>query len=779
MIVTRTWLEEFIDLEGISNETLYATFNAIGLEVDSLTEHRIPEKVVVGRIVACDRHPDADKLSLCRIDIGTGEPQQIICGAANVKEAEYVAVATLGAVLPGDFTIKPAKLRGVESFGMVCSAEELGLPKIGEGIMILDESIGELEVGRELRTYPLLNDTVIELELTANRGDCLSIHGVARDLSAALDRPIKPIRPRKIEKAQGGIARKISIQSEKDLPAHLQYLLAENDGLQQPLLLALRLAFVGIVPQTGIEAVVRYSTHATGVILRAYDAQAICDGSEKVTLKVGRTRAGTVAVAHNGHILSQVGIRQEAPFVAQDESRQILLEASYVDPDTLVEAVALHKLETDPLYYNTSRGSEPDLDLGTRYLKNTCALAGSCRFYEGDISIHMPRRERTVSVSVEQLSAIVGNPLSKTTIHTILQRLGFVVRSTSSKETFGVRIPPHRHDIRNVQDIAEEILRIMGIDNIEAKPLRLIEKDRTNAALDYYRLRRDLRQRGTAAGFFEAVTYAFTDRSRLEKYGLPVVDEALELANPIVEELNTLRTTLLVNLLEAARRNVNYGIKRIALFEVGAVFDSYREQTERMAFVWSGQSAPDGVANQGKPATIDLADFADRVSRVIGDFTLRKMEEEHGLAHPYRSAVMVRHDRPIGILAQLHPEVAEEYGLPVTYIAECDWEAIRPEHVLVTPVSNYQGTFKDLSVLVDEGITYDEMKHVIDQQPIPRLKRLYPVDVYSDTSLGDQKSVTLRLFLQSDESTLSDQEIDETVQTVLKRLEDAVGARLR
>jgi len=331
MIVTRTWLEEFIDLEGISNETLYATFNAIGLEVDSLTEHRIPEKVVVGRIVACDRHPDADKLSLCRIDIGTGEPQQIICGAANVKEAEYVAVATLGAVLPGDFTIKPAKLRGVESFGMVCSAEELGLPKIGEGIMILDESIGELEVGRELRTYPLLNDTVIELELTANRGDCLSIHGVARDLSAALDRPIRPIRPRKIDKAQGGIARKISIQSEKDLPAHLQYLLAENDGLRQPLLLALRLAFVGIAPQTGIEAVVRYSTHATGVILRAYDAQVICDGSEKVTLKVGRTRAGTVAVAHNGHILSQVGIRQEAPFVAQDESRQILLEASYVE----------------------------------------------------------------------------------------------------------------------------------------------------------------------------------------------------------------------------------------------------------------------------------------------------------------------------------------------------------------------------------------------------------------------------------------------------------------
>ena len=778
MIVTRTWLEEFIDLEGITNDALYATFNAIGLEVDSLKEHTIPAGVIVGRIVACGRHPDADKLSLCQIDIGTGEPQQIICGAANVKEAEYVAVATLGAVLPGDFTIKPAKLRGVESFGMVCSAEELGLPKIGEGIMILDESIGELEVGRELRTYPLLNDTVIELELTANRGDCLSIHGVARDLSAALDRPIKAIEPRKIDKAQGGIARKISIQSEKDLPAQLAYLLAENEALRSPLLLSLRLAFVGIEVRSGIEKVVRYSTHATGVILRAYDAQSICNGSDKITLKIGRTRAGTVAVAHDDRILSQVGIRQEADFVAQDESSRILLEASYIDPDSLVEAVALHKLETDALYYNTSRGSEPDLELGALYLKNTCALAGSCRFYEGELTVHTPRRERTVSVSVERLSAIVGNPLSKTTIHTILKRLGFGIRS-SGQETFGVQIPPHRHDIHNIQDIAEEILRIMGIDNIEAKPLQLIEKDRTNEAVRTYRQRRDLRQRAAAAGFYEAVTYAFTDRARLEKYGLPVIDEALELANPIVEELNTLRTTLIVNLLDAARRNVNYGIKRIALFEAGAVFDARREQTERVAFVWSGQREPDSMANQGKPPAIDLAAFADSVGRAIGDFALRTMEEEHGLVHPYRSAVALRDGQAIGYLAQLHPDVADDYGLPVTYIAEFDWEAIRPKHTLVTPVSNYQGTVKDLSVLVDADVTYDAMRRAIGAGTIPLLKRVYPVDLYRDASLGEQRSVTLRLFLQSDEGTLSDGQIDTAVQTVLSRLEEAVGARLR
>jgi len=778
MIVTRTWLEAFIDLEGISDAKLYETFNAIGLEVDAMTRHTIPEKVVVGRIVACNRHPDADKLSLCSIDIGTGEPQQIICGAANVVDAEYVAVATLGAVLPGDFTIKPAKLRGVESFGMVCSAGELGLPDIGEGIMILDESIGELEVGRELGSYPKVADTVIELELTANRGDCLSIHGVARDLSAALDRSIKPLSSEKINKSSRGIARKISIRSEQNLPVDLQYTLMENNGIGSNLLQRLRLAFVGQESASHLDALIRYSTHATGVILRAYDAGKLYGKEGKITLNVRQETEGLVVIVHENEILSAVGIEQNSEFRAQDETQEVLFEASYMDPKLLVAAVAGNKLKTDSLYYHTSRGSEPYLPLGTAYLQNRCADVGGYQFFEGDAAIHARREERTVGVSIRKLNAIIGNPVRKTTVHTMLKRLGFEIRG-SSEDTFGVRIPPHRHDIENIQDIAEEILRITGIDNIEAHPLELIEANRMTEATRRYRIKRDWRQRAVSAGFYEAVTYAFTDRSRLEAYGFPTVDPALELSNPIVEELNTLRTTLSINLLDALKRNTSYGIKRIPLFEIGAVFDAQRAQTERIAFAWSGQLAMEQVANQGKPAPVTFADFVDRIERVVGALTLVPCEQPYALLHPYQCATVMHRGRPIGYVSKLHPRVARAYDLNETLIAELDLDPLMPEHILAQPISNYQGVYKDLSVLVDADTAYQQIREAIASAPAPLLQRFYVVDLYRDATLGDQKSVTVRLFLQSPEGTLSDEAIEANIQAVLTTLEQACHASLR
>jgi phenylalanyl-tRNA synthetase beta chain len=778
MIVTRTWLEEFIDLDGISNETLYETFNAIGLEVDSIREHVLPEKVVVGRIVACGRHPDADKLSLCSIDIGTDEPQQIICGAANVVDAEYVAVATLGAVLPGDFEIKPAKLRGVESYGMVCASEELGLPKIGEGIMILDESIGELEVGRELRTYPKVADTVIELELTANRGDCLSIHGVARDLSAALDRPIKPYEAEKIPKSNMGIARKISIHSDKGVPADLLYFLTENSELGSRFLFAMRLAFVGIDVASRVENLVRYSTHATGVILRAYDAEKLYNDNAKITLNAQHVKQGLVVIRHNDTALSSVGIEQSEACRANDETREILFEASYIDPTLLVETVSMQKLKTDPLYYNTSRGSEPELMLGSMYLQNACAQVGGCQFYEGDFVVHAKREERAVGASVETLGAIIGNPVRKTTAHTILKRLGFDIRA-SGGDTFGIKIPPHRHDVVNVQDVAEEILRITGIDNIQSKPLELVEKNRMTKATQHYRFKRDLRQRAAAAGFYEAVTYAFADRSKLEMYGFPTVKDTLELVNPIVEELNTLRTTLMTNFLDALKRNVSYGIKRIPLFEVGVVFDAQRNQSERIAFAWSGQSEADGVVNQGKPSPIDFATFVDRIGRVVGAFDLVPCEEDHALIHPYQSATILREGRSIGYATKLHPSVAKTYGLGETFMAELELGALKPDHILAHPVSNYQGAYKDISVLVDKAVSYHALKGALASLDVELLKRFYVVDVYEDADLGERKSVTIRLFVQSDAGTLSDAAIDESVDAVLNVLETQCQATLR
>ena len=239
MIVTRSWLNEWIDLRGVSTEEIAKTFNAIGLEVDRIQEFRVPEKIVFGKVLECVKHPDADKLNVCQVDIGSSI-RQIVCGASNVREGLNVVVATVGATMPNGMQIKPVKLRGVESEGMICSASEIGLVDAQSGIIELDESIGSFTLGQEVSENEILNDDLIEIELTANRGDCLSIRGVARDLSAAFDRPIKPYNYTDNDDKRG-VGRILSLSYEKDLDVTLCYKVIDLKQLQIPLLTRLRL----------------------------------------------------------------------------------------------------------------------------------------------------------------------------------------------------------------------------------------------------------------------------------------------------------------------------------------------------------------------------------------------------------------------------------------------------------------------------------------------------------------------------------------------------------
>ena len=778
MIVTKTWLEEFINLEGVSDEKLYETFNSIGLEVDSLKRYTMPEKVVVGRVVACEKHPDADKLNLCRIDVGAGEPLQIVCGAANVREAEFVPVAVVGAVLPGEFEIKPAKLRGVESFGMVCSASELGLPEMGKGILILDESVGEMIPGKPLTELEAFNDTVIELELTANRGDCLSIRGVARDLSAALDRELIPHHHDPLNRMKLGIARILELHTRGPIDADLRYTLMETEGLRATMLTYLRLALVAEYREGALEALLAYTTHATGILLRAYDAQRLKNDDGKIPLNIVETHPGIVEVSSGGRKLSIVGVWGNSELTVAESGGEVLFEASYIDPEVLVPAVAREKLETDPLYYRSSRGSEPDLKIGMVYLTECCDQAGECRFSESPLSIEADREPRTVSVDLYRLNAVIGQEIPKGMIHTILKRLGFAIHGAGA-ERFGVTIPAWRHDINHLQDIAEEILRIVGINNIEAKPLELTEANRLTESTRRFKISRDLRQRAAAAGFFEAVTYAFAEKSKLEAYGFATLEEGVDLLNPIVEELNTLRSTLSINLLEAAKRNVSYGKKRIALFEIGSIFDTERREREMATFLWSGDAEEPTVLNQGKPARIDFPRFVRKLGNVLGAFELIPCRTENALIHPYQSATVVVHGKEAGWISTLHPSAAEAFGLEATVLAELEFEALIPPHRNARPVSNFQGTYKDLSLLVDHELPYEAMARTVGSLEEPLLRRFFPIDRYEDEKLGERKSMTLRFFLQSDEGTLSDEAIDGVMARILEALERDCGAELR
>jgi len=747
MIVTRSWLNEFIDL------------------------------VVVGKIISCEKHPDADKLNVCQIDVG-GRTEQIVCGAANVVDAEYVAVATIGAVLPGNFEIKDAELRGVKSAGMVCASSELGLPETGKGIMILDESIGTLEVGKPLNDYVTVADTIIELELTANRGDCLSIYGVARDLSAALNIEMKKFEYKQAEKMKLGIARTAELHTEGEMDADLRYKLATIASIGNTFLIQLRLAMVGVEAEGKLAKILAYTTHTTGVILRAYDCKPLCDEDEKIVVTPRARSKGIIEITTHNKVLSIVGVNQNEAFTAKDSTTKILIEASYIDPDLLVEAVAESELKTDDLYYKTSRGSNPDLGFGLQFMAFLMDTYSDISCYEGSLDVHVDRQRKKIMVDSEEVSSIIGMNVEMNKIVTILQKLDFEI-TTMDHEHIAVRVPLFRHDIRNIQDVTEEIVRIIGINNIEAKPFIFAEKRRLNATSDRYKEKKGFKHRAVGNGFFENVSYVFTEKAVLEKYGFPTVEAALDLANPIAEELNTLRSTILTNLLNAVKRNVSYTKKSIPLFEIGAVFGPQREQSEMISFVFSGQIEGENVNNAGKPKMVDFATFTQKIGAVVGTFDLVPCTQQNMLIHPYQSADIVVDEKVCGYISKLHPTVQEEYGIPVTFIAELSLDALLPKHINAVPISKFQGVYKDLSIVIDKSLSFYEVAKVLNTLDLPLLKESYPVDIYADEKLGDKKSLTIRFFIQSMEKTLEDSDIEAVMAKVMNALESHCNAELR
>ncbi len=777
MIVTRSWLNEFIDLSEVSNDKLYETFNSIGLEVDSINQIEIAEKVVVGKILSCEKHPDADKLNICQIDVGE-KTLQIVCGAANVVDAEYVAVATVGAVLPGDFEIKDAKLRGVESAGMVCASSELGLPDTGKGIMILDESIGELEIGCELNTYKRVADTIIELELTANRGDCLSVYGVARDLSAALDIDLKSFEYKQAEKMKLGIAREAAIHTEGEMDVDLSYKLATLENMDSNFLLQLRLAMVGVEAEGNLAKILAYVTHTTGVILRAYESSTFINEENKIVVRTKKKEKGLIEVVGKDNVVSIAGVYQSEDTVATDDTKKLLFEASYINPDTLVEAVAQTSLKTDELYYKTSRGSNPDLGFGLRFLAYLMDAYSDINCYEGALTVKADRENEKVIVDAEEVSSIIGMDIELSRIVTILKKLDFDINVVSD-HVISVVVPLFRHDIKHIQDVSEEIVRIIGINNIEAKPFVFAEKPRLNDTTDRYKAKKSFKNRAVGTGFYENVSYVFSERALLEKYGFSTVEESLELANPIAEELNTLRSTVLINLLIAAKRNVSYSKKSIPLFEIGAVFGSKREQSEVISFLFSGQLEGENVRNAGKPQIIDFASFTQKVGAVVGAFELVPCTYNNELIHPYQSANIIVDGQICGFLSKLHPTVQESFDLPDTFIAELDFDLLLPKHINATPISKFQGVYKDLSVVIDKSLNYYEVAKVLNALNLPMLKDSYPVDIYEDEKLGDKKSLTIRFFIQAMEKTLEDSDIETVMSQIMDALQNECSAELR
>ncbi|QOY55595.1 phenylalanine--tRNA ligase subunit beta [Candidatus Sulfurimonas marisnigri] len=777
MIVTRSWLNEWIDLDGITTDELAKKLNSIGLEVDSIISYDIPKKIIFGKVLECEKHPDADKLNVCQVDIGSSI-RQIVCGASNIRAGLDVIVATIGAVMPNGTVIKPVKLRGIESEGMICSASEIGLEDCQDGIVELDNSIGKYVLGAEVCENHIFSDDLIDIELTANRGDCLSIRGVARDLSAAFDRSLRENNIEESDEKRVGIGRILTLSHDNHLNVNLRYKAVELKDLYLPFVVKLRLAQIEEKRDTDIESIILYATHSSGVILRAYNFGFFCGENETMAkIELVEDDNGYASIMSKEKA-STVGIIQENVSKVTYNEGTVLIEASYIPPDIISKKMQERKIVSGPMYYRTSRGSEPELNQGLSFCLNLLESNSNSALFGGTIELTNICEDKIISISKKEIDEIIGANIDKVQITRILKNLGFNVRK-SSADTFVITVPRFRHDISNKQDITEEIVRLVGIDNIPSKAFKFTEDNRLKDDYFTYKKRQTYRHKAAYSGFFESVHFVFDEKKILNEYGFETVSDELELLNPIVSTLDTLRSTLLTGLLKAASNNSKNGYTSVKLFEVGSIFNSNREESVKMAILFSGNREKESLSNIGKPNKVDFAHFAQKVSDIIGNFELSEYETKHSLSHIYQCAEMFIDGESVGELFRVNPTVEDAYGLSETFMCELDFEKLPYGLKTAKKSSKYQASFKDLSLIMPQDMNYEKVKTTINSAGINNLVRFYLVDKYNDESLGDNMSLSIRFVLQSNDKTLEEEDITSSMDSILASLNSELGIGLR
>ncbi|GAA9598036.1 phenylalanine--tRNA ligase subunit beta [Helicobacter pylori] len=736
----------------------------LGLEVESCIPCVAPKNVVVGKVLEKAPHKNAEKLSVCQVDVGK-EVLQIVCGAKNVAPNQFVPVA-LNGVLIGSTTIAKTDLRGVESYGMICSSNELGFPKINDGILELDESVGELVLGKELNEYAPFNTHVLEISLTPNRGDCLSVLGIAREISAFYHTPLKPIKALNFTPKSD----LITLSADKNIESHLAYYLICNHSLKTPLNVKLSLAHNNALSENDLNNFIEFSVHFSGVIMNAYSLDAT-----PIDLSVKNDENNLESVYINHQKRSTIAIKHQDQ---KDLSEYLLLEASYTDPISL--SLKLHALKDktlqkdNALIYRSARGSNPNLSDGLNFLSAHLKAT----ILESKQTKHA-LKDRTLKFKLEDITEILGLAIEEETIQGILKNLGFKVsikEPNSKPQILEVVVPNFRHDIKTIQDIAEEILRFVGIDHLISKPLDSVSNKKSNPHYDTHRFFENLKHKALACGFKEVIHYVFYSKEKQQKLGFEVLEDPLELQNPITTELNTLRTSLVCGLLDASLRNKNLGFKSIALYEKGSVYNSKREEIQKLGFLASGlqkkESYPDA-----KGKAWDFYSFAECVSKVIGDFSLEKLTTKTPINHPYQSAKIIQNNEIIGVIAKIHPKVIQELDLFESYYAEIDASKLKRPAMLLKPFSIYPSSVRDLTLIIDENTAFSNIKKALKDAQIPNLSEILPLDIFKESH--NTIALSVRCVIHSLEKTLNDEEVNSAVQKALEILEKEFNARLK
>ena len=780
MIVSSYFLSYFIDLEKIDIMQMCETLNEIGIEVERLEKLQISKKVVVGKILEKSPHPNADKLNICQVDIGD-QTLQIVCGAKNVAKDQYVALALVGAKLPPKeggssfFEIKQSTIRGVQSYGMICSSNELGLSTINDGIMVLDSSIGELILGKELSDYAFFNQYLLEVSLTPNRGDCLYVLGIARELASAYNFPVKLPK----EKEYGlvlGIGRALNLFVENHIKSRLLYKVVKIQSIQNSIKEQIMLAYNGMLSDNILENHKNFATYMSGVLFDIYTLPQ--ETTTPNTLKIKRDEYGFECVFDtNNNKLCTIGAKTYAPKPKTDTLPILVaLQASFIEPEIISRSLFANKIPSDEtVTYRSMRGSNPELLIGMNFLCDTLNSYAQCSIYSGYQELEMMEEseKNVITMSFNTIVQAIGKYVQKEEIARILKQLNFRINASSDGAFLRLTPPEYRHDIRSEQDVTEEFLRIYGIKNIPSLPYIGAQKQRITQTFTAYKTERSIAQRALNLGFFETIHYVFYQRKKLQEWGYAVLDSALDLSNPITKELDTLRTSLIPALFESAARNHNLGFKNIKMFEIGSVYDEKRNERKELGIVVSGLKIKEAFPYP-KGQEWDFYTFAKEISAIIGAFELVKSQAPISNAHPYICADIIQEGKVIGIIAKLHPSFEKKLELHNAFFAQISTlPCIAPKHF--KPFAKLHKNTRDITVIIDKTIPFNTIKQALLAAEIPNLETLYPLDIYEDSAFA----LTIRLVFLPQEVSLTEEQIATRIDQALEVLTKNFNARLK
>lgn len=791
MRVNKNWIDEWVD-SGLSTQELCDKITMAGLEVDTFEPVCGDfSKVVVGEVLECVEHPDSDHMHVTKVNAGTGEELQIVCGAPNVRKGLKVCVSVVGAHV-GDLAIKPAKLRGVESFGMLCSYKELGMAEESDGIVELP---ADAPVGMDIHEYMQLDDEAIEIDLTANRPDCLGVLGVAREVAVLTGKSLKSDAVKPVSAAIDEIF-PVEVEAPADCPRYLARVIrGVNQKARSPLWMTERLRRCGIRPVSPIVDVTNYVMLEFSQPLHSFDLNKLNDkiivrrakDGEKLTVLSGEElelKENTLIIADNSGPVAIAGIFGGMNSGIGDDTADVLLESAFFAPDSIKGRARQYGLDTDASH-RFERGVDPEnqrraIERATELLLEIAGgKAGPINEVVNESFI--PKHE-SILLRYSKLEKVLGEKIPEDTVFTILDKLGMQPERVDGGIT--AKSPCFRFDIAIEEDLIEEIGRIYGYDRIpNATPVSELymvhpsEKEVLDGMI---------KKALVNCGYNEAITYSFTDPKVLSEFSKI---KPLMLTAPISPELSAMRTSLLAGLAQAAKYNLNRQQKRVRLFEQGLryIVDKDAENGVRQEAMVAGLAVGDVYAESWamKNHSVDFFDIKGDLEQLLevtcdsGKFEFKRSTNE--ALHPGQSADIFVAGRKVGFVGMLHPLTQKALGFKQAVgVFEIERAAIEERAVPVyQPISKFPSSRRDFAFVLPKEIAVNKLLDLVRTECGPLVQELRIFDVFEDESLGDNRSIALGVILQDPGRTLEIAEVDALAEKIIKSAAEKLGATLR